>query len=198
MIRLRKLKTEDAPLMLEWMHNKAIADVFEKDMSTMTLEKAKEFCKRSSGDISFGEDAAVHYAIAESDSDEYMGTISLKNIDMKNRSAEFAISVRPKFHGTNTAGRATRLILQKGFGEFRIHRIYLSVFSTNARAIQFYEKCGFRYEGESRDGIRKNERFINLKWYSMLDTDFETSGGVSVSRVRSFFYCGHALKGVAA
>lgn len=177
MVRLRKLKTEDAPLMLEWMHNKAIADVFEKDMSAVTLEKAEEFCRRSSGDISFFEDAAVHYAIVETDNDEYMGTISFKNIDMKNRSAEFAISVRSEFHGTDTAGKATRLILQKGFGEFKLHRIYLNVFSTNARAIRFYEKCGFRYEGESRDGIRKDGRFINLKWYSMLDTDFVCMGG---------------------
>ena len=153
MIRLRLLKEKDAELMLEWMHEIETAEVFQKDMSSIMLEKAKEFCAANSecSDISNGD--SIHFAIVDDSDDEYRGTISLKNIDFDNLSAEYAISVRKKFHGSGTASEATKLVLEKAVKEYGLHRVYLNVLPTNKKAIRFYEKSGFRYEGVSRDGI---------------------------------------------
>ena len=38
--------------------------------------------------------------------------------------------------------------------------------------MHFYEKCGFQREGEFRDAIQKNDKYMNLSWYSMLADDF--------------------------
>ena len=46
--------------------------------------------------------------IRDSDQDdEYLGTISLKNIDLKNKNAEYAISTRKKARGTGANQQAT-------------------------------------------------------------------------------------------
>ena len=176
MIFLRKLQVEDAPYMIEWMHDDTIANVFQKNMRKITLDEAKEFCiKASKRENFFSHEDSVHFAIIDDYDDEYRGTISLKDIDIKNHSAEYAISIRRKFHGSRTATEATRLILDKAFMEYGLHRVYLNVLELNSRAIGFYEKIGFSYEGTSRESIEKDGRNLDLKWYSILKSEW---GGV--------------------
>lgn len=172
MIRLRKLQEKDAPFMLEWMHNLEIQECFQKDMKSMTLERAEEFCRTAGLMDCAGEGGAFHYAIADEREDEYLGTISLKNISLLNASAEYAVSTRKCAHGKGIAGEATRLILKKGFEELQLHRIYLNVLSDNIRAIKFYEKVGFRYEGEFVECLNVRGNWKSLKWYGMLEREF--------------------------
>lgn len=178
MVYLRRLRKEDAPFMLEWMHDAEIQSVFAKDMASITIEQALTFI--SSADVPSDEDRDIsqwagkdiHFAIASNESDEYLGTISLKNINLKNCDAEYAISTRQSVHGTGAAAEATNLLLKKAFDVYELHRVYLNVLSENKRAMHFYEKCGFQREGEFRDAIQKNDKYMNLSWYSMLADDF--------------------------
>ncbi len=175
MIHLRNLEMKDVPFMLEWMHDPQIQKCFQKDMMGMSQEDAQEFCRVSAENQSKkdrGDYQDIHYAIAD-EQDEYLGTISLKNIDWVSGSAEYAISTRKCVHGKGTAKEATGLMLQKGFKELGLHRIYLNVLSDNIRAVRFYEKCGFVYEGEFREHIRLEGTLKSLKWFGMLEDEFE-------------------------
>ena len=162
MIRLRNLQKKDAEFMLEWMHDKELQKCFRKKMADVTPEEAMAFCTAGNTEEQIRDGANLHYAIVN-EQDEYLGTISLKNIDLVNKNAEYAISTRRCAHGTGAAAEATGLLLEKGFNRLGLHRIYLNVLKDNTRAIRFYEKCGFTYEGE----------YKTLKWYSMLKTDFD-------------------------
>lgn len=172
MIRLRNLQKKDAEFMLEWMHDKELQKCFRKKMADVTLEEAMAFCTAGNTEEQIWDGANLHYAIVN-EQDEYLGTISLKNIDLVNKNAEYAISMRRCAHGTGAAAEATGLLLKKGFNRLGLHRIYLNVLKDNTRAIRFYEKCGFTYEGEFRDCIRIDGEYKNLKWYSILKTDFD-------------------------
>ncbi len=178
MVYLRRLQKEDALYMLEWMHDADIQSVFAKNMASITIEQALAFI--SSADVPDDEDRDIsqwggkdiHFAITNKETNEYLGTISLKNINLKNCDAEYAISTRKTVHGTGAAAEATALLLKKAFNAYELHRVYLNVLSENKRAMRFYEKCGFQREGEFRDAIRKNDKYMNLSWYSMLADDF--------------------------
>ena len=171
MISIRLLEQKDAALMLEWMHDEEIQKKFQRNMRAMTLQDAIQFCNKSgcSQELINGQD--LHYAIVD-EADEYLGTISLKSIDLINHSAEYAIATRRKAHGKGIARIATRLILKKAFEEFELHRVYLNVLSDNEPAIRLYEKCGFRFEGESRECLLKDEKYVNLKWYGILREEY--------------------------
>lgn len=159
---LRRLNQKDAPFMLEWMHDDTVNCCFQYPFAAMTLEKVKNFIENS-----FNEENK-HFAIVNSN-DEYLGTISLKNISQKNRNAEYAIVTRKKAHGTGEALQATKELLDYAFKELGLHKVYLNVMEDNMRARKFYEKCGFIQEGIAKDAIRIAEKYRSLVWYGILE-----------------------------
>ena len=103
------------------------------------------------------------------ESDAYLGTVSLKDISEKNRSAEYAIVVRSIARGTGAAALATKEILHYAFDTLKLHKVYLNVLEKNERAKHFYTKCGFVYEGTSKDAILLNGSYESLAWYGIIN-----------------------------
>lgn len=162
---LRALERRDATGMLEWMHDPDVAGVFQNDFSDMTLGDAEAFI-----DSCAEPGASLHFAVSGAGG-EYMGTVSLKGVDTRNRSAEYAISMRSAAHGTGLSMSATVDVLRYAFGVLGLHRVYLCVRSDNARARRFYEKAGFRHEGTSVDALFIDEAYRDLEWYAVLEGD---------------------------
>lgn len=163
---LRRLEEKDASFMLEWMHDDTINCNFQYPFKEMTIEKVKAFIENSY------DEESKHFAIVD-ENDEYLGTISLKNISLKNKNAEYAIVTRKKSQGTGAAMQATQELLQYAFGELELHKVYLNVLSENARARRFYEKCGFVQEGISKDAVRISDKYESLVWYGILKEEKE-------------------------
>jgi len=172
LIRLRELQIKDAPLMIEWMHDPIIQKSFKKNMLDATMSDVECFCKSSKIPEVIKTGDSLHMAIVDAN-DEYLGTISLKDIDLENMTAEYAITTRMKAHGKGVAYKATGLILEKAFNEIGLHKVYLNVFSNNEPAIRLYEKAGFKWEGEFREHIKLDEKYMDWKWYGMLDSEYD-------------------------
>lgn len=171
MIFLRELKETDAPLMLEWMHDPDIQKGFKKDMLGASLEDAREFCVNSKVPDELSTGICLHFAIVD-ENDEYLGTISLKDVDLENKTAEYAITTRKKAHGKGIAYKATGLVLEKAFCKYKLHRVYLNVYADNLAAIKLYERSGFIFEGEFREHINVGGKYMNWKWYGILENEY--------------------------
>jgi RimJ/RimL family protein N-acetyltransferase len=52
-------------------------------------------------------------------------------------------------------------MLEHAFERLGLHRVGLSVFSYNERAIRAYEKAGFVIEGRLRDAILRDGRYFD-------------------------------------
>ena len=135
MIRLRELQESDAPLMLEWMHDAEIQRAFMRNMQDATIEDVLSFIADAAIPEIIESGTSLHYAITD-DTNEYLGTISLKDIDLHNKTVEYAIITRKKAHGKGIAFCATGLILEKAFQELKLHRVFLTVLSNNESAIR--------------------------------------------------------------
>lgn len=163
--RLRPLEERDAAGMLEWMTDPAIACFFRFDAASMTLDRCKAFIA-GAGD----QKNCRHFAIA-GENDEYLGTISLK--DIKDGSAEYAISTRACAHGTGAAMAATRQILDIAFDELGLNRVYLNVLAENGRANAFYRKAGFRFTYTEENALKIRGENKNLNWYEIERNDYD-------------------------
>lgn len=157
---LRQLEYKDIEGMLEWMYDSTVNCNFRTDFSKMRIEDVKKFIQSS-----FDEENR-HFAIVD-EKNEYIGTISLKNINKIDNNAQYAIVTRQKAHGKGYAFQATKEILNYAFNELELHKVYLNVLEENTRANRFYEKCGFRYEGMSKEFLYINGKYHNLKWYAI-------------------------------
>ncbi|MHB8129178.1 MAG: GNAT family N-acetyltransferase [Mobilitalea sp.] len=177
---IRKLELKDASLMLEWMHDENVV----KDLSTNFAGKSISDCEdfiRSSKDTSNN----IHMAIA-SESDEYMGTVSLKNIDRDSQSVEFAITVRKSAMGSGYAWFGMTEIIRMAFEDIGLNCVYWCVSKKNTRAIAFYEKNGFKEAFEIPNNILS--RYTNdtdLKWYSVLAGDDYRNGAIRRAEIAS-------------
>lgn len=162
-MKLRRLELKDAPLMLEWMHDRSVTEKLRTDFSSKTIFDCNKFIEDSWDNID------VHLAIV-SDEDEYMGTVSLKNIEGK--IAEFGIAVRRKAMTRGYAWFGMEEIIYKAFNDCNLECVYWCVSRENMRAVRFYDKHNFH---EIIDVPRTLlERYCdveNLKWYSVLKGD---------------------------
>jgi len=167
LIKLRKLELKDVPFMLEWIQDSEISSFFQFDARSQTEEKIEAFIRDSWNEI-----RSIHLAVVD-DYDEYLGTISLKNIDNVALEGEYAISLRKIFHGKGIADEATRAILEYAFKMLGLNRIYLNVLSNNYRAVGFYEKFGFVFERETRKYMINIDKYQNLRWYALMREEYQ-------------------------
>ncbi len=160
---LRELKPKDAPLMLAWMHNDGVVSGLRGDFKSKTIEDCKAFIESSISEHS------VHFAIA-ADTDEYMGTVSLKNIE--DGCAEFAITVRMEAMGKGYAWFGMEAILDKAFNSLGLECVYWCVSRDNERAMRFYDKHHFHEAVDIPSYVLERYADVNnLKWYSVLKGD---------------------------
>lgn len=161
---LRKLELKDAPLMLAWMHDKRVTEKLQADFASKTMDDAENFIKSS-----WEDKHNLHLAVS-SDSDEYMGTVSLKHI--ANNSAEFAITVRVEAMGKGYSWFGMESMIDKAFDELGLKCVYWCVSRDNPRAVRFYDKHSFHEALDIPEKVLKRyEGMSDLKWYSVLKGD---------------------------
>jgi len=157
--RLRPLHVKDAVRMLEWLHDDETTRFLALDGKSLTLEDTLSYIRNAQD-----ETVNLHRAVVSED-DVYLGTVSLKNIDLADKQAEYAISMHPSAVGSGAAKAASLLIAQVAFIELGLKRVYLNVLRVNQRAVRFYDKLGYRYTHSS--SIFFDGKDIELMWYEI-------------------------------
>ncbi len=141
-MELRKLAQKDAPLMLEWMHDADVCQFMGRNFGAMTIENCKQFIASSQDDKE-----NLHLAIVD-DADEYMGTVSLKHIDMEHRIAEFAVTIRSCAMGKGYSRYGMAEIIRRGLEELHLDSVIWCVSKENLRANKFYLKNQYQMTEE--------------------------------------------------
>ena len=92
-----------------------------------------------------------------------VGSTYLRDVDMKNRKAEYGVFIGEKdYLGKGVGQAATKLILKFAFEELKLHKVFLRVLNDNIGAIKSYEKSGFVQEGFFKDEIFADGRYESV------------------------------------
>jgi RimJ/RimL family protein N-acetyltransferase len=112
-------------------------------------------------------------AIHERDGDRLIGSCAFSQVDGENGSAMFHITIGEKdAWGRGYGTEATQLMLDHAFGTLGLHRIALTVFEFNERAIRAYRRCGFLVEGRARESIWRDGRWWDEIAMSVLASEW--------------------------
>jgi RimJ/RimL family protein N-acetyltransferase len=116
---------------------------------------------------------SLSMAIHVRDTDRLIGTCALSQLDSDNGSALYHITIGEKdAWGLGYGTEATSLLMGHAFGGLGLHRIALSVFAFNERAIRSYQSVGFVIEGRAREAIWRDGRWWDEISMSLLDSDW--------------------------
>lgn len=114
------------------------------------------------------------FSIHERKEDRIIGFVELDGLEWSARSAWVGIAIgEADFRGKGYGTDAMKLLLKYAFRGLNMHRVNLSVFEFNKRAIRSYEKCGFRYEGTSRELIYKEDKRWDVLNMGILQREWE-------------------------
>tara|TARA_R110001583_G_scaffold56717_1_gene170931 strand:+ start:20906 stop:21436 length:531 start_codon:yes stop_codon:yes gene_type:complete len=114
------------------------------------------------------------FVIQDKQNNKVIGHIGLYNIDLQVKSAEYAILIgNNEYLGKGVGKQVTNLILEYGFNELGLNRIYLSFIKENLAAFNLYKKMGFKNEGCLRQAIFKNGVYYDSVIMSILKFEYE-------------------------
>jgi RimJ/RimL family protein N-acetyltransferase len=151
---LRRHRPENLEAVSRWYRDPELARLTRYQMRPMTRDEIETFFRARL----LAADALA-YAVHVRSTDRLVGLTTFSGLDADNGSALFHITIGEREawgHGYGT--EAAELMLRHAFGRLGLHRVGLSVFAFNERAIRSYEKAGFRIEGSLREAIARDGR----------------------------------------
>ena len=92
---------------------------------------------------------------------EKIGYFRTSNYSNNNKNIYIGADLHEKFRGKGLAYESYCKFIPFIFEEYNLHKIYLEVLSTNQRAINLYNKLGFKIEGIKKEDVYKNGYWVD-------------------------------------
>jgi RimJ/RimL family protein N-acetyltransferase len=108
--------------------------------------------------------------------DQLIGSCAFSQLDGDNGSVLFHITIgEHSAWGHGYGSEATALMVDHAFDSLGLHRVALTVFAFNERAIRSYLKVGFVIEGTAREAIWRDGRWWDEIHMSVLEPEWRTA-----------------------
>jgi RimJ/RimL family protein N-acetyltransferase len=159
-VYLRPAERDDLPLFVRWLSDDATSRflAIRAPLSMALEERWFESMLQHQGDD------AYHFVICRLKDGEAIGATDFHDVDRDNGSAAVGIVIGELDQlGQGLGTDALNALVDFGFGELRLERIWLDVYDFNPRAVRSYEKAGFALEGRFR-----RARFARGKHHDVL------------------------------
>lgn len=105
----------------------------------------------------------INLAICIRQTNEHIGNIYLKDIDLQNRHGFLHILIGSPEHRTKGYGtQAVLKLMDHAFNAIGLERIVLHLLADNAAAYKLYQKCGFLQEGIMKRHVFKEGVFKDI------------------------------------
>ena len=166
-VLLRPIKRSDISYFLKWFNDPEILQYLTLylPMTEMSEEKFIE----ELGTTRARSDALFVIEVIEGASTKPIGNCGLHQIDSKDHNANFGIIIGEKDYWSKSYGtEAAKLVINYGFQQLNLHRIYSNAVAFNERSIKLHKKIGFREEGCLRQAMFKNGQYHDLLQFGIL------------------------------
>ena len=152
---LRRHRPQNLETVARWYRDAELARLTRYSMRPMSDEEIERFFQTR-----LLSPEAVAYGIHERATDRLIGLTTFSALDPDNGSVLFHITIGERdAWGRGLGTEATELMLWLAFDRIGLHRVGLSVFAFNERALRSYIKAGFRVEGRLRESIQRDGRY---------------------------------------
>jgi len=168
-LRLRRLTHDDADQIVALMGDPEVLR-YLKDPPRDTREKAIEFIDWLNGFFETKE--AVPWAVTPRDDDKLIGLCNWHAWNREDRHVDIGYHFLRELWGRGYATEVSHAMIQWCFDNLDVHRIQADCTDGNIASETVMRKCGFKYEGTTRESCWEHERFVDLKWFGLLRREF--------------------------
>lgn len=163
-VRLTRPTPADADAIAEWFADGAFLRAMDSaPAAPWDRERVNELLD---GDLDDGE--SFVFAVRTVDGDELVGHVTLSGIQWSNGVGWAAVGIAPDQQSRGYGTGAMELLCSFAFDECALHRVQLTVFEYNRRAIDLYERLGFQREGTYREFLARDGRRYDMLLYGLL------------------------------
>lgn len=169
-IYLRLLERGDIKKRVEWVNNSDIRQTLMFDWP-LSLAKTEKWFQNQ-----LTNETKRNFSILYSENNELIGMTGLIDINIRHLRAQFYITIgEKKYQGKRLTDEIISLVLEYGFIELGLNRIYLYTLNNNERARKVYLRNGFIYEGTLRKHYFCVGDYQDLQVMSILKQDWLNS-----------------------
>jgi len=167
-IYLRLLDKRDLTARVEWINDEENIRTLLFDWPT-SLDKTEKWFASVVMDYS-----KLHLSIVHKESNELIGMTGLLNIDRINHIAQFYLTIGNKcYRGKHIPDEVIPLVLEYGFTELELKKIFLYTLPDNGKARHVYERNGFKLDGILRQQVYCRGKQQDLYVHSILRYEWE-------------------------
>lgn len=169
-IYLRPIKLEDGSNIVKWRSASSVKNhCFDK--SDVTLESNKVFFK------AFIETGKYKQFIVERIDEDFgvasypIATVYLKDMDHGNHRCELCVFTSDDEEwNTESQSIAIKMLVERAFREYGMHKVYSYVFKENADEIELLKKAGFHEEAElEKEAVDIYGNYVNVLRMCVID-----------------------------
>lgn len=165
---MRKMLPRDAADMFEYASRPEVSEylLWNPHTTQRFTKNYLHFLQSQYGSKNFYD-----WAVTLRSSEKMIGTCGFTSFDLANNSAEVGYVLSSSYWGQGIAPEALKKVIDFGFRELELHRIYARIMDGNTRSEAVAKKCGMTLEATMRDLLFVKGKYRTIKIYSLLETD---------------------------
>ncbi|HPQ35352.1 MAG TPA: GNAT family protein [Tenuifilaceae bacterium] len=166
-IFLRLIEREDLAKRVEWVNNPTTRQTLMFDWPLSIAKTEKWFQDQ------LMNDSKKNFSIIYKPNNSLIGMTGLIDINIRHLRAQFYLTIgENEYQGKRLPDEIIPLVLEYGFIELGLNRIYLYTLNNNEKARKVYERNGFVFEGTLRSHYFCVGDYQDLQVMSILKKDW--------------------------
>ncbi len=168
-VRLEKINLSMAPVIFETIdHNRDYLQEWLPFVKyTQQVADTEAFIESVTGKDNKKDDIfSIWY------NEEFAGLIGFKDTDWVNRKTEIGYWLAKNMQGKKIVTSSVETLLKYAFQKQKLNRVQIKVAEANAKSESIPVRLGFKYEGLEREGELHIDKYLNLKIFSLLKSDW--------------------------
>lgn len=171
-VGLRAIEQDDLEALRQWRNKPEFRRYFREYREISTSMQQRWFETQVENDP-----RTRMFAIERLSDSALMGACGLCYIDAVNQNADFSIYIgRDDLYIDDTyAIEAGHLLLNYGFEELTLHRVWAEIYSIDTAKQDFLPKLGFQLEGRHKETHFTEGEWVDSLFYGLLQADYRGS-----------------------
>lgn len=135
-------------------------------------QESEEFVNQILIDVKKDPRSRFVFAVVLDESTEMIGAGEINIRDYSNRVGEIGYIVNPQYWGMGFATEVANLLIEYGFNDLNLHRIYATCDPRNIGSSKVLEKVGMIKEGKMREDLLLKDGWRDSLLYSILEHEW--------------------------